>query len=175
MFEHLDSVSWKDLSDAYGAAESVPDAIRELLSEDPVTREKARRFLCRTIYHQGDIFNSTAAAVPFLVSILAADASPDRRQLASFVCEIAKSAAVTDAQITARWTKIYRTLGDLYDVPASVKISHQVHATRATRQALLREAQSLSSILLHLTPEPEETVAELAAALDNLRAVEESC
>ena len=81
MLSGLDDIDWLSLGDAYGPADSVAEAIRALLSDDATVRENARMSLSGTIYHQGDIFDSTAAAIPFLIEIFVATDSPDRIDL----------------------------------------------------------------------------------------------
>lgn len=62
----LDDIDWGRLSHAYGPALDVPLDLRRLASSDAAVREAALWQLGGSIYHQGDVFNATAAAVPFL-------------------------------------------------------------------------------------------------------------
>src|SRR5436190_708226 len=66
MFETLDQVDWGALDDAYGPATGAPSRIRALASANKRKRDKALEHLSYTIYHQGTIYSSSVAAVPFL-------------------------------------------------------------------------------------------------------------
>ena len=66
MLQGLDDVRWNHLLDAYGTAEKVPDRIRALVSGDIDAADKALDDLSFTIIHQGAVYPSGEAAVPFL-------------------------------------------------------------------------------------------------------------
>jgi len=68
-FDALDEVGWEELSHAYGAADDVPDLLRDLMSDDEDEREEAMDELWGSIYHQGSVYSASAAAVPFLAHV----------------------------------------------------------------------------------------------------------
>jgi hypothetical protein len=78
MLESLDQVEWDKLNDAYGPAGAVPDRIRMLAAPKKSTREQALHDLSYTIYHQGTIYDSSVAAIPFLLEIVASAEVGDR-------------------------------------------------------------------------------------------------
>jgi hypothetical protein len=78
MFETLDQVEWDKLNDAYGPAGAIPGRIRMLASPKKSKRERALEDLSYTIYHQGTIYDSSVAAVPFLLEIVASAEVEDR-------------------------------------------------------------------------------------------------
>jgi hypothetical protein len=80
MFEKLDQVDWSALRDAYGPAVKTPKRIRALASPNKGKREKALDDLSYTIYHQGTIYDSSLAAVPFLLEIVESPEVEDRTQ-----------------------------------------------------------------------------------------------
>src|SRR5688500_16162970 len=94
----LDGVDWGRMSHAYGRALDVPIDLRRLASSDADVRANALWQLGGSIYHQGDVFDSTAAAVPFLVALAANAALTNRADILDFLAEIAASAAATDPQ-----------------------------------------------------------------------------
>jgi HEAT repeat protein len=84
----LDSVNWAELRHAYGLATDVPGLIRELASPDEETREEAYAMLFSNIYHQGTVYPASVAALPFLIELLALEATPDRASLALLVASL---------------------------------------------------------------------------------------
>src|SRR5215471_3219112 len=78
MFETLDQIDWSALQDAYGPATGAPRRIRALASASKRKREKALDHLFFTIYHQGTIYSSSVAAVPFLLEIVGSSEVADR-------------------------------------------------------------------------------------------------
>jgi hypothetical protein len=78
MLERLDQIDWRSLNDAYGPATAVPGRIRRLASPSRHKREKALDDLSYTIYHQGSIYSSSVAAVPFLLEIVGSSDVADR-------------------------------------------------------------------------------------------------
>jgi hypothetical protein len=119
MLEGLDSVNWKDLGHAYGAAEDVPDLIRALASDEPQVREDARTHLWCNVIHQGTVYSATAYAVPFFLELLAAPAVKDKPPLLELVTSIAGGSSYLDVH------------NDLFDaIPAyTVKVpQHELDA-----------------------------------------------
>ena len=78
MFETLDQVHWDQLQDAYGPAGATPGRIRKLASPKKRIRDRALDELFFTIYHQGTIYDSSVAAIPFLLEIVASTEVADR-------------------------------------------------------------------------------------------------
>jgi hypothetical protein len=82
MFETVDQMDWKNLgSHVYNRHEQIPDAIRDLLSQEPQARQDARDFLLGSGQDFGDIYNTTPYIIPFLVEILASPDAPDKALL----------------------------------------------------------------------------------------------
>ncbi|MFJ6167157.1 hypothetical protein ACIQH6_18705 [Micromonospora orduensis] len=77
MLDGLDDIDWARLGHAYGAADDVPGQLRALLSPDPATRDEALGDLYTNVFHQGNRFEASAYAVPFLLEMLADAATPD--------------------------------------------------------------------------------------------------
>jgi hypothetical protein len=70
MLEGLKGIDWGNLHHAYGAATDVPDLIRSLASDDADRRERALDTLFGSIWHQGNMYEATVYAVPFLIELL---------------------------------------------------------------------------------------------------------
>lgn len=89
MLERLDTVDWADLTHAYGRADDVPGQIRSLSSAEPDVREKALHALYGNIFHQGTRYEASSYAVPFLVELLADQATPDRPAILELLAHLA--------------------------------------------------------------------------------------
>src|SRR4051794_2830058 len=76
--EGLDEVNWSGLRTAYGPATDVPALLRAFVSVDPEDREFADQLLCQTLWHQGNVYSATAAAIPFLYNLLEDDGPHDK-------------------------------------------------------------------------------------------------
>lgn len=84
-------VDWAALRHAYGSAEDVPRMLGGLISEDDATREEALDSFYGAVHHQGDIYDSTVAAIPFLVDMLGMQV-PGRAEVLGLIASIGKSA-----------------------------------------------------------------------------------
>ncbi|MEO0563133.1 MAG: hypothetical protein AAF125_13575, partial [Chloroflexota bacterium] len=69
VLEGLDDVDWGSLHHAYGPATDVPDMLRGLLSDDENTRWQSWDGLGGAVHHQGDVYDSTVAVIPFLFQL----------------------------------------------------------------------------------------------------------
>ena len=81
----LQDPRWKELRHAYGDASGIP-ALLEAIEREPATanrREGPWFDLWSALYHQGDIYSASFAAVPHVVRILAL--SPDKACLDFFL------------------------------------------------------------------------------------------
>ncbi|MFI5929577.1 hypothetical protein ACIA3K_26885 [Micromonospora sp. NPDC051543] len=77
MLDGLDDIDWARLGHAYGAADDVPGQLRALLSPDASIRDKALGELYGNVFHQGNRFEASAYAVPFLLEMLTGPGTPD--------------------------------------------------------------------------------------------------
>lgn len=88
-FEGLDAIDWASLSHAYGSAHDVPAMIRGLASTDDDRRLGALDAMYRGIFHQGSVYPSTVAAIPFLVEILRHDGVRHRESVLDLLAHLA--------------------------------------------------------------------------------------
>jgi len=88
MLEALDNFDWSQVTNCYGRSRHIPEAIRELLSEDALVREIALRALWGVLEHQGTVYEASALAAPFLLEILADPQTQDKRQLVHFLAHL---------------------------------------------------------------------------------------
>ncbi|MGI5183903.1 hypothetical protein ACQEVZ_47375 [Dactylosporangium sp. CA-152071] len=76
--DDLDGVDWAALGHAWGAADDVPDLLRRLAGPEPEVRADALNGLRGAVHLHGDVFDSTVAAVPFLLALAGNPRVPDR-------------------------------------------------------------------------------------------------
>ncbi|WP_017626893.1 HEAT repeat domain-containing protein [Nocardiopsis chromatogenes] len=84
----LDDVAWASMGHAYGSAEDVPDMLRRMVSDDPGERGKAFSEFYGAVHHQGDVYDCTVAAVPFLIDAVCDPAAQDRDDLLALLAGI---------------------------------------------------------------------------------------
>jgi hypothetical protein len=88
VFAGLDDIDWESLRHAYGSAEDVPGWVRGLVDSDPVVREESLDAMYGAVHHQGDVYDSTVAAVPYLVEALTVPCLPGREGIAELLASI---------------------------------------------------------------------------------------
>ncbi|MBL7258950.1 hypothetical protein [Paractinoplanes lichenicola] len=96
MFAGLDDIDWESLEHAYGSAGEVPRWIRGLVDPDPAIRETSLDAMYGAVHHQGDIYDSTVAAVPFLIEALTTPGLPGRDAIAQLLADVADVAEWPD-------------------------------------------------------------------------------
>ncbi|WP_344632481.1 PBS lyase [Streptomyces glaucosporus] len=84
----LDEVDWASMVHAYGDASDVPRLLRGLASEDAAEREIALDGMYGAVHHQGDVYDSTVACVPFLFELVRTEGLPGRADLVELLCGI---------------------------------------------------------------------------------------
>ncbi|MDH6520856.1 hypothetical protein M2163_002161 [Streptomyces sp. SAI-135] len=93
MFTGIDEVDWASLRHADGSAADVPGLLRGLASADPVERETALDGLYGAVHHQGDVYDSTVACVPFLLALVASGEVADRAGIVELLVGIGAESA----------------------------------------------------------------------------------
>ncbi|GGW64738.1 HEAT repeat domain-containing protein [Streptomyces caelestis] len=91
MFRGIDEVDWASLRHAYGSAEDVPGLLRGLASADPAERETALDRMYGAVHHQGGVYDSTLACVPFLLSLAVREEVRDRAGVVELLVSIGGS------------------------------------------------------------------------------------
>jgi hypothetical protein len=150
----LDQVDWSAVKDAYGPATDIPALFRALVSGNSDHREFACELLHQTIWHQGNVYSATAAAIPFLYNLLEADGPHDKEAIAGLLALIADGKppfmhCETDPKAAAEWRTILGKRGRSLD--AEIAEGHAV--AKEIRQQLARRPDLLSFCL---QPGPDE-------------------
>ncbi|MEV4481446.1 hypothetical protein [Micromonospora coxensis] len=122
----LDDVPWADLTHAHGCAADVPDLLRELAGGTRDCDEVLDELFGDDLLHQGDCYEATASALPFLTELIVADAMPARRRRDLYLWLLAAGGRRNDSLVTfaefagdeeppqpGAWTQeVFRTVGD---------------------------------------------------------------
>lgn len=93
MFSGLLDIDWSSLSHAYGPAEEVPEILLGLAADDPDEREVALDQFAGAVHHQGDVYDSTVACLPFLFELIADGSRPGRGPVVGLLVSIGESVA----------------------------------------------------------------------------------
>ncbi|MER7598459.1 HEAT repeat domain-containing protein [Streptomyces hydrogenans] len=92
MINNLQSIDWASLGHAYGAADDVPGWLCGMVSPDAEAREKAFGSFYNSALHQGSVYSSTVASVPFLFAMADDPATPDRAEVVALLLSIGREA-----------------------------------------------------------------------------------
>ncbi|MCS0600925.1 HEAT repeat domain-containing protein [Streptomyces sp. LP11] len=98
MFRGIDEVDWASLRHAHGSAEDVPGWLRGLASADTAERTTALDGIYGAVHHQGRVYDSTLACVPFLFALAAQPEVPDRGALVELLVSIGTQGADGDGR-----------------------------------------------------------------------------
>ncbi|MER6631079.1 HEAT repeat domain-containing protein [Streptomyces sp. NPDC000987] len=90
MFDGLHDIDWASMEHAYGSAEEVPALLTALRSPDAGKRRKALDRFYGAVHHQGSVYPSTAASLPFLFELAADGATPDRAVVVALMVSIGR-------------------------------------------------------------------------------------
>jgi hypothetical protein len=96
VFRGIDEVDWASLRHANGSAEDVPGLLRGLASADPAERQTALDGMYGALHHQGDVYDSTLACVPFLLALAAGEEAPDREDVVELLVSIGDTGGPRD-------------------------------------------------------------------------------
>ncbi|MER5961176.1 PBS lyase [Streptomyces sp. NPDC002057] len=88
MLTGIEEVDWASLGHAYGPADDVPELLRGLASADLAERETALDGMYGAVHHQGDVYDSTLACIPFLLELVADPAVQDRGSIVELLTSI---------------------------------------------------------------------------------------
>ncbi|MEV8626033.1 hypothetical protein [Streptomyces sp. NPDC051079] len=92
MINDLVRTDWASLGHAYGAADDVPGWLRGMVSPDPAVHEEAFGNFYSAALHQGSMYSSTVASLPFLFAMADDPATPDRGEVVALLLRIGREA-----------------------------------------------------------------------------------
>jgi hypothetical protein len=140
----IDRVPWAELKTSGGLLCDLRGQLALLADENPYAAEQAKELLSSSIYNQGDLFQATPYAVPFIAAYGAGDDvwNEGVDHMAALLAWIAESAAT------------------------ETRVGPRLDAARNTRTALAACAAHLRRIVERCPPfrKAERMIAEIAAA-----------
>jgi HEAT repeat protein len=92
MLSGLHDVDWASMRHAYGSAEEVPALLETLRSPNAEVRGEALSDFYNKVHHQGDVYRSTTASLPFLLELVGDPATPDRHEIVALLVSIGEVA-----------------------------------------------------------------------------------
>jgi HEAT repeat protein len=92
MFSGIRDVDWASMYHAYGSAEELPTLLEALRSPDAEERGQALSDFYGKVHHQGDVYPSTTASLPFLLELAGDPATPDRDRIVALLVSIGEAA-----------------------------------------------------------------------------------
>ncbi|WP_327312895.1 HEAT repeat domain-containing protein [Streptomyces sp. NBC_01235] len=93
MFTGIDEVDWTSLRHAYGSARDVPGLLRGLASAETAERAAALDGMYGAVHHEGNVYDSTLACVPFLLALAADERVRERGGLVDLLVSIGECAS----------------------------------------------------------------------------------
>ncbi|MEU6357340.1 HEAT repeat domain-containing protein [Streptomyces sp. NPDC047072] len=136
MFTGIDEVDWASLRHAYGSAEDVPALLRGLASPDPAERERALDGMYGAVHHQGDVYDSTLACVPFLLALAASGEVADRDGVVELLVSIGTECEGREArEASPDHDLLYARAGDAVRAGAEVFVGLAGDADPSVRRA----------------------------------------
>ncbi|MFD7744189.1 hypothetical protein ACFV6J_38580, partial [Kitasatospora sp. NPDC059800] len=103
MFDGLHDIDWSQMHHAYGTAEEVPGLLHALASSDEEERRNALDRFYGAVHHQGDVYQCTAASVPFLFELAGDAAAPVRAAVVELLVGIGSAALAYGATEENSW------------------------------------------------------------------------
>ncbi|BDG04388.1 hypothetical protein [Anaeromyxobacter oryzae] len=149
MLDRLGDVDWPRLRHAFGPARDVPGLLRAIAAGDATARRAALEALHETIWHQGTVYEATAAAVPFLLELAARPGAPDRDAVTVLLGLVAQGQSYHAVHAPSRRDEVARELGWVRAARAAVRegVAAAVALLRDPDAAVRRAAAYLLSCL----------------------------
>jgi hypothetical protein len=99
MLEGLKKIDWTKMEIASGSAAPVPAMIRDLVNDDPDAAQEALIALSTSICELGIVFDSSIAAIPFLIEILNSDSAHDPAGILDLLAALAESKDISEVTL----------------------------------------------------------------------------
>ncbi|MGX9885596.1 HEAT repeat domain-containing protein [Streptomyces sp. NPDC002276] len=112
MFTGIDEVDWASLRHAYGSAADVPELLRGLAAEDLAVRAGALDGMYGAVHHQGRVYDSTLACVPFLLALATDEGAAERGELVELLISIGRGHGSAEAVLKAEAEVFVTLVGD---------------------------------------------------------------
>ncbi|MFD1366131.1 HEAT repeat domain-containing protein [Actinoplanes sichuanensis] len=167
----MDEIDWTSMRHAYGPATEMPEVLRGLVAKRKRIRSWAQDCMWGGIHHQGDVYECTLRAVPFLLEAAAAPGVPGRPTILRLLASIG-SAEVDDLgrlpETGGLWRAAQPAVAEGHPTFLALLADDRKKVRRAATEALLvdreRTAETLSALRGRLAVEKD--VATRAAVIE---------
>jgi len=132
----LGAVDWSAFSHAYGPATDVPALLRAFVSDIPDHCDFACELLFQTIWHQGTVYEATAAVLPFLYGLLEADGVRNKGRVGDLIATVADGHSYLECHartpdMADTWRSILAKDGKTLDAELARELRHVAAVKRA--------------------------------------------
>jgi hypothetical protein len=138
VFTGIDEVDWASMRHAYGSAEDVPGLLRGLASTDHAEREVALDGMYGAVHHQGDVYDSTLACVPFLFALAGSAQVRDRGCVVELLVSIGTEGEGRGEAADGAWATAHAAVCAGAEVFAELAGDADAGVRRAAPGALVR-------------------------------------
>jgi phage terminase Nu1 subunit (DNA packaging protein) len=165
----LDTIRWDTLQGCYEDGRNMPVYLRELLSTESDSAQRAFEEIFSAVWHQGTIYDLTSYVVPYLVRLLQADITLDKSELFMLLSCIADGVGYHEVHTLSKeerqiWEGIYAQKGTTLEA----ELAAERVRVRAVQEAVLQGAPIYIDIFQHTSDHTLEYVCELLGALPQL-------
>jgi hypothetical protein len=153
----LESERWRELADAYGTAEKIPELLRQLSKGSPAEESEVWFSLWSALAHQGDVYSASFAAVPHIIEKLSTARtalSIDYLQFPAWVeiCRAKSGVAVPEYLATAYFAALARIPALVVDAAAREWSSDYLRCALAAIAAA-KGGHAAAEVIIELSPE----------------------
>lgn len=156
----LESSQWRQLRDAYGSAERIPELIGKLARHPPYTSYQSEPYfsLWSALCHQGDVYSASYAALPHIIHVAEENPAKAHRDL------VLLPTSIEIARLEGRGPELPSQLADAYDaalvrLPNVIAGMHEHHSgevfapVAAAGMSIACGQFGLAKSVLELTPD----------------------
>jgi hypothetical protein len=167
VFEGLDGIDWRSMHHAYESAWNVPTAIRGLVSRNADKRAWAHDYMWGAVHHQGDVYDCTVAAIPFLIEAAAKPKARGRGQVVKLLASIGGADRegpkdLPDGPMRENVLRAQRAVAEALPLFVTLLVDAKPKVRAAAAGALLacpdRVAQAVPVLVVRVAQEPEKGV-----------------
>jgi hypothetical protein len=157
VFAGLDGIDWHQLEHVYGAADTVPEWLRSLASQED--ESDALTHLSLSLCHQGTVYSASAFAAPFLIELLTNTSMQGKEGVLRLLAGMARGDAY-HRQHLSHYSEVRKQ-----DPAFQRELAEQVEWAERTREAVRQGLSVYLDLLVDADPHIRMEAAYLLAQL----------